>query len=249
MNADLGGADGTKPLHAAAISGHEGCLAVLLQAGADVNSVTKTRVTAVHHAARKGNSECLKKLLEAGADVNIDEEEGFLPLHYAAMDGEIQCIDLLLEAGADVNGRGTGLYSTPLMLAAHNGQHNCIVHLLEKGAHININNGLRFSALDVHLYSDNVKKHVTMLLYGAGEILIDQGFYPVPEYLRFTGERLELRHLCREAIRNHLLHLDPDHHLFNRIPELNLPSLLTEYLLFNVRLEYQGAEQGDEEQA
>ena len=51
--------------------------------------------------------------------------------------------------------------------------------------------------------------------------------------------KLNLEHLkhCREAIRKHLIDLDPHAHLFNRIPQLGLPSLLTDYLLFDISLE------------
>ena len=48
---------------------------------------------------------------------------------------------------------------------------------------------------------------------------------------------LSLKHLCREAIRKHLLELDPHSHLFGRVPKLGLPTLLNEYLLYDVTFE------------
>ena len=48
---------------------------------------------------------------------------------------------------------------------------------------------------------------------------------------------LELKHICREAIRKHLLELDPHQHLFGRIPKLGLSSVLMNYLLYGESLD------------
>ena len=60
----------------------------------------------------------------------------------------------------------------------------------------------------------------------------------IPQILKFEKERLQLKHMCRDRIRKHLIILDPNENLFGRIPELGLPSVLTEYLLYNMSLEY-----------
>ena len=75
------------------------------------------------------------------------------------------------------------------------------------------------------------------LLYAAGETLDGTEEYLIPEELKFEDEKLELKHICREIIRKHLLKLDPHQHLFSRIPRLGLPSIVTEYLLFNQSLD------------
>ena len=38
-------------------------------------------------------------------------------------------------------------------------------------------------------------------------------------------------------IRKHLPHLDPRTHLFGRVPRIGLPSLLTDYLLYDMSLD------------
>ena len=48
---------------------------------------------------------------------------------------------------------------------------------------------------------------------------------------------LNLKHLCRETIRKHLLQLDPHENLFHRVPRLGLPALLQRYLLYNQTLD------------
>ena len=97
----------------------------------------------------------------------------------------------------------------------------------------------------------NQYMHLYMLLYAAGETLDGLtvpklgilGIYytishvGIPEYFIKLKENLDLKHLCREAIRKHLIDLDPHENLFGRIPKLGLPSLLTEFMLYNCDIE------------
>ena len=57
-------------------------------------------------------------------------------------------------------------------------------------------------------------------------------FYLSPEDLMF-----KLTNICRENIRKHLLALDPQTHLFDTVPKLELPKLLTNFLLYSMSLE------------
>ena len=59
----------------------------------------------------------------------------------------------------------------------------------------------------------------------------------IPEVLKFEDEKLDLKHICREAIRKHLLKLDPHQHLFGRVPRLGLSEAVNQYLLFNTNLD------------
>ena len=47
----------------------------------------------------------------------------------------------------------------------------------------------------------------------------------------------QLKHICRQVIRKHLVELDPHQRLFGRIPKLGLPRSLTSYLLSEMSLE------------
>ena len=97
-------------------------------------------------------------------------------------------------------------------------------------------------------------RELVMLLFAAGEIVNDpvslcRHSYQMSSYnmcdlleLNFEEEKLKLKHICREAIRKHLLKLDPHQHLFGRIPRLGLPNALNMYLLFSVSLEEEGEE-------
>ena len=62
-------------------------------------------------------------------------------------------------------------------------------------------------------------KHQLLLLYAAGETLGGTEEEKIPEELKFEDEKLELKHICRETIRKHLLKLDLHiQHLFGRVP-------------------------------
>ena len=58
----------------------------------------------------------------------------------------------------------------------------------------------------------------------------------VSSLMGITDWRLCLKHQCREAIRRHLITVNPHGNLFVRIPLLRLPAVITRYLLFNVSI-------------
>ena len=80
-------------------------------------------------------------------------------------------------------------------------------------------------------FGKRAKREVAMLLYAAGESL-DNCKVEIPGYLQ---QRPSLKHLCREAIRKHLLQMS-DANLFIRIPSLGLPKPLQRYVLYHIEL-------------
>ena len=155
----------------------------------------------------------------------------------ASSDGHYECIDLLLTAGADVNASNSD-GSNALHITDHTFYIECIKRLLSAGIHINkFSRSQGKNALGIIMDDGVVDKETIMLLYAAGETLDGTEEEKIPEMLKFEDEKLELKHICREAIRKHLLKLDLHSNLFSRIPELRLPSALTKYLLYNSSLE------------
>ena len=209
----------TQQLYWLAHSNHYKCVNELLKSGADVNSgKNKEGCTALHIASRYGYYECLDLLLDAGADVNITDAYGVNALHVTEQGPYRRhlptCIKRLLGAGININrfSNSTGKNALQTILGIKKHKH------------------------DLHLYLIGYKGAVD-LLYAAGETLEGTEVEKIAEELKFEEEKLQLKHICREAIRKHLLKLDPHQHLFGRIPELGLPSIVTEYLLFNQSLD------------
>jgi len=74
---------GSAPLHLAAINPDPSAIAVLLNAGADVNAVDEDGFTPLHMAAFHRQADYALLLLEAGADVNAKTVAGRTPLSMA----------------------------------------------------------------------------------------------------------------------------------------------------------------------
>ena len=196
-------------------------------------------------------------LIEAGAEVNLVYQSCTL-LETAARRGFVRCMQLLIQAGADVNirgneigldGKATDLKYTPLMSAVCiSNQKDAIEFVrmvLRKNVRINDANDTGrntiTSLLIYSLVSLPHNKTMLMLLFAAGEkvdaTVLASCEIPVPDYLLFEDLKLCLKHLCRDAIRKHLLEMDPHEHLFGRVPKLGLPTSLTDYLVYEMSIE------------
>ena len=226
------------------------CLELLMQAGADVNATSPHTVSALYIAAANGFSEGVYFLIQKGADVNTQcSDLKKTPLMEAVINGQVACAKTLLDAGADVNAINSkgctalmcidpsNFWAEELLLEKVDFV-EC-VKLLRSVAKIKVFNRDSLNALQhqVALYNSSTGCDDTCpLLFAAGETIDGStDAEKLPDCLKF--EALNLKHLCREAIRKHLLNLDPHHHLFGRIPQLGLPPSLTKFLLYNVSLE------------
>ena len=201
-----------------------------MEAGADVNRCTNDGITALMMASYRCHYKCVDILLAAGADVNVTDNDGGnalpLPKDYKFNDyGEYieclnrypRCIKRLLKAGMHINklGKPRGMKVQGTAVASGWWIQNQLQEIPEESQFKNI---------------------ALMLLYVAGETLDGTEEEDIPEVLKFEDEKLQLKHICREAIRKHLLKLDPHQHLFSRVPKMGLPSALNKYLLFNQSL-------------
>ena len=186
---------------------------------------------------------CLQVLLEKGFDVNKRTKDDRTILMVAAQHGSHRCLTTLLEAGADVN-MSTSEGRTTLMMAAAKGSLKCLVTLLAAGAHVNkIENGkwVNDNALMVYLINHHqVNGKICLMLLAARELVKRDRTYiepceqkilkAAPVFLRRKKLKMNLMHICRRVIRKHLLKLDQHNNLFLRIPQLGLPSIVSDYL-------------------
>lgn len=96
---------GWSAIHRAAWNGHTDCLRILVQHGAQLNSITSQGWSPIHQAARFGFADCVQVLIDGGCDVNQRKAgigcNGWTSLHIAAKNGHAKVCEALLEANAD----------------------------------------------------------------------------------------------------------------------------------------------------
>jgi ankyrin repeat protein len=145
------GSDGKRPLHRAAASNRLEVIAILLDAGADIESPAGGR-TPLMEAIMRGAVEAVAVLLDKGADLEArDDLLGATPLILAA-GGRTRAIPLLLKREADATASDNN-WKTSLMwlvdVQFHRGgvPHELIKLLVDAGAPINAQDKQGRSAL------------------------------------------------------------------------------------------------------
>ena len=146
---------GHSPLSAAARGGHVGCVAALLEAGADADGRDAGPMgrTPMFWALMEGHDDVVAALVAGGADVNAPAciDRGWSPAYVAAAWGCDVALAALMAAGADVaapDARGW----TPLMAAAGVPGNEAAVRVLAGALDargINAANGYGWTALHV----------------------------------------------------------------------------------------------------
>lgn len=92
---------GNAALIQASLDGDNQAVLMLLQNGADINSVTKYGETALMLAAMRGHIDIVRILLADGADVNERDEKDRTALMYADQAGYTEIAQMLKKAGAE----------------------------------------------------------------------------------------------------------------------------------------------------
>ena len=129
------------PFIAAAEGGHEECIRLLLQSGANPNDANNADITALMHAVCKGSDACVKLLLDAGADVNVLDTCGRTALTSAVNGGSNKCVKLIIDNFKGDMNRKDNFNMTLMMYAAETGNCECIEILKEAGADVNEGDG------------------------------------------------------------------------------------------------------------
>jgi ankyrin repeat protein len=108
----------------------------LLEAGADVNSVSGIDDTALKAACKCGSMKTVRVLIDHGAHLNPEEGDQNA-LHIAASYHRVEILHILLDNGADVNATGSDS-ETALFLSSYGGHVESVRALLERGADPNL---------------------------------------------------------------------------------------------------------------
>ncbi len=132
------------PLQAAAYSGSLSTVQLLLELGAEAESLDEgyfgTALTAAVSSTKR-TLELITALINAGADVNQVSPEacqlrGF-PLVHAVKLGDMECAQLLLDSGADVNIQ-SGTMASSIQMAATLPGGAMLELLVQRGADVNV---------------------------------------------------------------------------------------------------------------
>ncbi|XP_017322833.1 ankyrin repeat and SOCS box protein 4 [Ictalurus punctatus] len=197
--------NGKTPLHVACAMSHADCVALLLNWGVKVNSMSRSGYTPLHYCITQESVDCARQLILQGADVNmpsqnIDEDT---PLHTAARHGISELVGLYITHGADVNAFNAHM-ETPLMTAAfsamddhvqtYSEQHHLVCRmLLDYGANPNLQDINHKTALHKASWNcDQTLMHI-LLDAGADPKIVDMSGNPA---LQYTSNMIQMRPYC-----------------------------------------------------
>ena len=145
---DSKGKFGVTALMRSAFHGNERITKMLLEVGANPNSVDIGGATALHLASREGHLEIVRLLIKNNGFVDIADNDGWTPLMRASLANKEEVVSELLDEGADINSVNK-LDETPLMHAVQKRNLKIVKLLLDKGADAKHVNAAGFSVLDI----------------------------------------------------------------------------------------------------
>ncbi|XP_057705371.1 ankyrin repeat and SOCS box protein 12-like [Corythoichthys intestinalis] len=244
------------PLRTAAALGHLKCLELLLEHGAEIDSLDVKAQTPLFTAVSGKHLDCVLALLKAGANPNGSLHNNCSPVLTAAREGDVDILRELLRFGAEVDVRpkvpqwasNATVCKGPLYIAAVYGHLDCFKLLLLHGTNPNYN------CTDEKMLA-RIKQPETVLevclRYGCGveyiQLLVDFGadvYLPTLIVDKTTKQNKALALLLKErvcpkplmsqtrlAIRRYL-------HFANKDPaidSLDIPLVLKNYLKHNIK--------------
>ena len=242
---------GQTALHFAVFCDNHKGVKTLLDAGANVNAYDHKKYTALITAVMYKSPNCIDLLIKSGADINTRDNESLTPLMVSTKFKYPKGTDLLLKAGADVNilddiGQNALMYAA---LPYDFPNYRCICLLLQAGSHIvTLGADLPFLSKNASKilmcdWVNDKNERILRAMFAAGEVVGGThvqkrgSIHPVPHYVQeLNRPEGNLKDMCRRAIRKHLMELSPVN-LFCKIPQLELPKLMEDYLLYGITLD------------
>jgi E3 ubiquitin-protein ligase mind-bomb len=141
--------DGFTSLHLATLNNHIEVAKVLIQNGANVDSVTENNQTPLHLAVERQNGQIVRLLVEENANVNIPDRYGDTPLHCALRQHTLMQLKELKESPQDV--------SKVLSSSQKKASSSVSIFLASHGADFTLLNSSKQSPLDLCSESNLIK--------------------------------------------------------------------------------------------
>ena len=168
-------AESDSVLHLALRSGNNAIFKLLLDAGAEMNIVTRYKQHVLILACGHGDATLVELLLASGVDVSVSGTKRYnyqipyeeaTPLHAACANSHLHVVELLVDHGADIE-KTNESSATPLIAAVRANDLTVIRSLLDAGADVN-------HAVDVTPLSEATRKgklEIVEELLSAGAII------------------------------------------------------------------------------
>ena len=174
-NADvaLRSREGMSALHFACDKKNMALIELLLENGANINSVDNNNGTSLHWACDSTTTETAMMLLENGADVDIKDNEERTPLHWAIDRNHYDLSAELLKRGADINAVDKHK-KTPLHWACTRANAQIVEMLLSNGS--DVNSQENHSRTPLHIAIDINRTDIVKILLENGADVFLQDF-------------------------------------------------------------------------
>ncbi len=157
------------PLHLAVCLEDKETVTLLVENGAEVNSINNVGSTPLHYACCLQNKEILYFLLDNGADIHIKNDYGCTPLHFVLrgyQKEKKEIVDLFISKGSDINLRDKDGFNSLYYALS---DEEIFSDLIKNGADINAKNVQEKTLLDLFEDTDFSDKGRIVFLrkYGA----------------------------------------------------------------------------------
>ncbi|KAF4554160.1 Ankyrin repeat-containing protein 28 [Elsinoe fawcettii] len=195
-------ADASGPLYgtalqAACVQGHGSTAELLIDRGANVNTVGGRHGTALQAAAYHGHAHIVGLLLQHRANTEGKGGSHGSPLTEASLQGHEKVVTLLLKHGVNVN-LETGFDGNALSAAVRGGHRSIVELLLRKEANVDALGGSHGTALNASIEYNHMEIMQVLLNKGASlmadKSLWDNGFP------RFNAVMLAVHNMNEEAL-------------------------------------------------
>lgn len=164
------------PLFIACQYGNETIINALLDAGADVNHLTREAIAPLQPCSARSSVAVLQRMLSMGAEINHVDAFGQTALMWAAAEGNLPTINWLLAQGSDVN-KVTKKGFTPLFFALKSKVPAAPFAIMKAGGDTNHIGPEQTTAVQMAMYQGQYGFAETLVKNGADMSAFDRNGY------------------------------------------------------------------------